>query len=364
MALCGFLRLGTAVDILLGPCIDDATGKDAENGLSLDVEISKNGQGLANKTDATVPVVDDGGTVDGYYNCELDETDTGTIGIITVVAHAAGFLPVRQDYQIIAAIVYDSLFAAAATDYLPVDVIQIGGVAQSATDLKDLADTGYDPSTHKVAGVVTVDTTTTNTDMRGTDSAATAAVLGAAVGASISADIAAVKAETGAITAAGPTKAQMDAAHALLATPAQVATELGTYDAPTRAELTTDKNSIITEVNANETKIDSAQADITTIMAKTDLLPSEPAKNVALANFTFLMVLSTDHVTPATGKTIASEICKDGGAFAATTNSVSEIGDGFYKISLTQTEMNANVIGLKFTETDCDQRSVVMLTST
>jgi hypothetical protein len=47
-------------------------------------------------------------------------------------------------------------------------------VAQSATDIKDFADTGYDPSTHKVAGVVLVDTTTTNTDMRGTDSAALA----------------------------------------------------------------------------------------------------------------------------------------------------------------------------------------------
>lgn len=54
------------------------------------------------------------------------------------------------------------------------NVTQIGGVAQSATDLKDFADTGYDPATHKVQGVVLVDTTTTNTDMRGTDNAAQA----------------------------------------------------------------------------------------------------------------------------------------------------------------------------------------------
>lgn len=31
------------------------------------------------------------------------------------------------------------------------NVTHLGGVAQSATDLKDFADTGYDPSTHKVA---------------------------------------------------------------------------------------------------------------------------------------------------------------------------------------------------------------------
>ena len=55
----------------------------------------------------------------------------------------------------------------------PVNVTQIGGTAQSATDLKDFADTGYDPTTHKVQGVVLTDTCTTNTDMRGTDNAYT-----------------------------------------------------------------------------------------------------------------------------------------------------------------------------------------------
>lgn len=59
-------------------------------------------------------------------------------------------------------------------DVKPVNLTQIGGNAQSATDLKDFADTGYDPVTHKVGGVVLVDTTTTNSDMRGTDSAALA----------------------------------------------------------------------------------------------------------------------------------------------------------------------------------------------
>jgi hypothetical protein len=57
-----------------------------------------------------------------------------------------------------------------------VNVTQLGGVTQSATDLKDFADEGYDPATNKVQGVVLCDTTTTNTDMVGTDSAALASV--------------------------------------------------------------------------------------------------------------------------------------------------------------------------------------------
>lgn len=40
------------------------------------------------------------------------------------------------------------------------DTVALGGAAQSATDLKDFADDGYDPSTNKVQGVVLVDTAT------------------------------------------------------------------------------------------------------------------------------------------------------------------------------------------------------------
>ena len=44
-----------------------------------------------------------------------------------------------------------------------VDLAALGGTGQSATDLKDFADDGYDPATNKVQGVVLVDTLTTYT---------------------------------------------------------------------------------------------------------------------------------------------------------------------------------------------------------
>lgn len=100
------------------------------------------------------------------------------------------------------------------------------------------------------------------------------------------------------------------------------------------------------------------------VKAKTDLLPSGITKNVALSNFEFLMVLSSDHISPATGKTITSQISKDGGAFASMTNSANEVGSGVYKITITQAEMNADVLVLKFTSTSCDQRTITVLTST
>jgi len=50
-----------------------------------------------------------------------------------------------------------------ATGEVDANLTMIGGVAQSATDLKDFADTGYDPTVHKVQGVVLTDTCTTLT---------------------------------------------------------------------------------------------------------------------------------------------------------------------------------------------------------
>lgn len=81
-----------------------------------------------------------------------------------------------------------------------------------------------------------------------------------------------------------------------------------------------------------------------------------PPKGVALANFKFLLVLSTDHITGATGKTPTCQIQKDDGVFAACTNAAVEIGNGAYRIDLTATEMNADNILLRFSATGCDDR--------
>ena len=110
MAFGGFLRKATAVDILIGPFVDDTDGKSAETGLTIDVELSKNGQALANKNDITAPLHDAAGDIDGYYNCELDETDTNTVGLLTVVCYSAGALPCRFDFQVIDGTAYDEMF--------------------------------------------------------------------------------------------------------------------------------------------------------------------------------------------------------------------------------------------------------------
>lgn len=106
------------------------------------------------------------------------------------------------------------------------------------------------------------------------------------------------------------------------------------------------------EMDSNSTKLAEISAD----------LPSRITKNVALNDFTFLMVDETDHVTAETGLTVSGTISKDGAAFGALTNSVVEIGNGMYGVDITQAEMNADSIILRFTATGADDRFVSIMT--
>lgn len=114
-------------------------------------------------------------------NVDAILTDTGT----TLQAELDGIQADTEDIQ--------SRLPAALTagGNIKSDMLALNGGTQSAADLKDFADDGYDPSTNKVQGVVLTDTLTTytgNTPQTG-DSFAR---LGAPAGASVSADILAV----------------------------------------------------------------------------------------------------------------------------------------------------------------------------
>lgn len=87
-------------------------------------------------------------------------------------------------------------------------------------------------------------------------------------------------------------------------------------------------------------------------------------KNTALAAFPFRMTDSADHISPKTGLTVTCQISKDGGAFAGATNSVTEISNGWYKISFTAGDLNADTIALKFTATGADQLDATIITQT
>jgi len=125
-----YLKQSTARTLLIGPFLDETTGKDAEAGLTItqaDVRLSKNGGNMAQKNEATSCVHDEL----GYYTCPIDDTDTATLGILKVMVHETGALPVFQEFLVVTANVWDTL---CSTDQLDVNTTHITGTAQTAND--------------------------------------------------------------------------------------------------------------------------------------------------------------------------------------------------------------------------------------
>ncbi len=84
-------------------------------------------------------------------------------------------------------------------------------------------------------------------------------------------------------------------------------------------------------------------------------------KNAQLANFMFLMI-DTDG-DPVESLTVTCQLSKDGASFVASSNSVSEVGSGIYKITFTAAEMNYDVITAKFSATGAKDRFITFLTN-
>lgn len=91
-------------------------------------------------------------------------------------------------------------------------------------------------------------------------------------------------------------------------------------------------------------------------------LQSGIRKNVALANFPFLMTDSTNH-NPMTGLTVSATRSLDGAAFAAgTIANMTEVGNGVYQCDLGAGDLNGDTVALRFTAADADDLVVTLIT--
>jgi hypothetical protein len=75
----------------------------------------------------------------------------------------------------------------------------------------------------------------------------------------------------------------------------------------------------------------------------------------------FFMTLSSDHLSPATGKSPTVTISKAGGAFASPSGSVTEIANGWYKVAGNSTDTNTlGPLALHATEASSDNCDLVV----
>jgi len=203
-----YLRTNTATRITVGPFLDKTDGITPETALtvtSCKLTFVVDDGGVPTLVLDAAPTASGGandmvhitGDDAGYYDLELAAANVNYLGRAKLaITDAATHCPVFHEFMIVPAVVYDAVILG--TDLLDVSMTQISGDAQSATDLKDFADAGYDPATNKVEGVKLADTITTYTGNT-VQTGDAYARLGAPAGASVSADVAAVKTQTAAI---------------------------------------------------------------------------------------------------------------------------------------------------------------------
>lgn len=193
------------------------------------------------------------GTNNGYTATVIDfDSGTDTITFAPAVPNAV----TTENYTLVPGLGHANVQA-------------IQGDAQSTTDLKDFADAGYDPATNKVQGVVLVDTTTANSDMRGTDSAALASVatearlseLDEATAGKMANQVDIIQTDTTTDIPAD-IAALNDVAATDIVTGGAIGTTAGAVDNVTLVDTTTTNTDMVTDTSS----------DVTAVKAKTDQL--------------------------------------------------------------------------------------------
>lgn len=286
------------------PAIDSTTPASYKTGLSpVDTAYYKDGAGAWTSLSITDTATEIGST--GVYEIDLTAAELNHDRVI-IKFSVSGMADDAYQFDLQTKLV-DDLNDIAATD------IVSGGAINTTSGA--------------------VDTVTTNTDMRGTDSAATASALATAQN------------DLDTITGAdGVTLATTQALYA----PNKTAPDNAGI-----AGIQADLDNATDGLGALKTLIDAIQVDVDSMGI---------TKNAAFSNFEFPMVLTSDHYTAATSKTVTGERSIDGGAFASVSGTIAEVGSGVYQCDLLAADTNGDVITYKFSATDCDDTIITITT--
>lgn len=172
-----FLRTNTAVRVTIGPAVDKADGFTTLDSLT-----------VANLTGLITVDADDNDAVTvqthfhpaasgssndmvscgygGMWDLELTQTQANVLGRMRLTIYdAAQILPIWEDFTVLAANVYDSLFGGhgVTADLLDVNASQVAGTAQSAGDI-------YSVIANITAAIADVPTAVENADAFDTNS--------------------------------------------------------------------------------------------------------------------------------------------------------------------------------------------------
>lgn len=128
------LRQSTAIKVPFGPMVDATDGATLETAIawaSGEAALIKNDSGTIVNIGTNTFSSHLGG---GMYNVSLSASDTDTLGLLTAVFYDTAARPVKEEFMVVPAAVYDSLVAG--SDKLPVDAAEISGSATAADNIE------------------------------------------------------------------------------------------------------------------------------------------------------------------------------------------------------------------------------------
>ena len=144
-----YLKQSTAATVKIGPFVDATDGVTAETGLTIsqaDVRLAKDGGNYAQKNESSASTHDEL----GEYDCDLDATDTATLGSLVLSVQESGALPVRHEFTVLAANVYDSIVGGG--DILDTNAAQHLGTAYATPTVAGVPEVDL---THQLGAAVT-----------------------------------------------------------------------------------------------------------------------------------------------------------------------------------------------------------------
>lgn len=129
-----YLKADTITEVTIGPAVAVGDGFTPVTSLTIasadEAELIKHGATTSTAIAGTVGAVTN---ADGYYTLDLSATDTNTEGRLTLLINDDSLiLPIRHEFMVVNANVFDSLFAVAGTDLLQVDQTEVVGGAVPA----------------------------------------------------------------------------------------------------------------------------------------------------------------------------------------------------------------------------------------
>jgi len=112
------------------------------------------------------------------------------------------------------------------------------------------------------------------------------------------------------------------------------------------------------------TEMDSNSTQLASISGDTTALRGVFRRNTAISNIEFIMIDSTDDVTPLTGATVTGQRSIDKGAYANVSGTITEVGSGTYAFDALAADTNGEVITYKFAATGANDTFQTLYTNT